>query len=798
MRRIALSTAIFITLILASQSFAQTDYLHCYDVPTSYDDVVGVLSSTGKPGDTVWVPIYVKSDSIIAGFNIIIRYDNTFLTPIMDPASPTELLYQRVGRFALAPGEADYLHLGPSYNPADSGGIVALWPANPVVTDPLPIGEGPIALMAFEISPFTRQGDQAQFWMHAVNEMLLIDDTVFPPDTIFADCRTSNFAVEVDGGANFTTLFPSWWFGTLTVDTSYFGVPKLDYFGTNKRAIVQGDSTNLGWIVNGADSLVLQPGNIVFHRSPYSYNVSPTTTTTYTLTAYGPAGTSQKSQLINVTLPGENQYPVVSELSFSTVTVGEVLHYYVETYDPDGTIPILTTTTLPGDATLISYSGQAYEVRWQPTPADVGDHPITFYATDATDPSLVDSLQRTIRVLSTNLPPVLIGDFTVVDTIYESDVYQFGFQATDTNGTIPYIEASLTGSDTLATNMFFTDIANGTGVLVFAPDLFQGNDHPTMYHLEFIARDADDPTLTAQAPTKHIYVFNNNSGTETPELQFPNGAGPFTVMEDSVLQFEVDGYNTNGDLAELSSSALPANATFTLVPGLTVPNRRRFIFAPVDPQAGTYDITFYAVNNGLVDSQVVTITVLEGNAAPFIFIPPLQPDLIYEDEELYLLVLTFDPDSTIPTLSAFLDGADTLATNMTLVDSGNGSAVLTFMPNRLQGGDPIPVFYHVRFTATDVAYPYMTTYSPPYTIRVRDNFATCCLGRRGDPNYDGGGYGETNVIDLTAIIGYLVAGRSLACAEEADVDASGFIDMNDVTMMVAYLFLQEPRFAMCY
>ncbi|MFP6856965.1 MAG: LamG-like jellyroll fold domain-containing protein [Roseibacillus sp.] len=75
--------------------------------------------------------------------------------------------------------------------------------------------------------------------------------------------------------------------------------PDLASFTTSAGIIRTGDSANLSWVVTGADSLTLDPGAMdVVGLTTIS--VSPTETTTYTLSATNPFGTSTADVTITV------------------------------------------------------------------------------------------------------------------------------------------------------------------------------------------------------------------------------------------------------------------------------------------------------------------------------------------------------------------------------------------------------------------------------------------------------------------------------------------------------------------
>ena len=89
------------------------------------------------------------------------------------------------------------------------------------------------------------------------------------------------------------------------------GPPMFTHFEANPSTITSGQSTLLEWgpVTNGATgplvgSVILTPGSFGEVGSPGSRPVSPTTTTTYVLTATGCGGTATKSVTVTVNPPG--------------------------------------------------------------------------------------------------------------------------------------------------------------------------------------------------------------------------------------------------------------------------------------------------------------------------------------------------------------------------------------------------------------------------------------------------------------------------------------------------------------
>ena len=440
---------------------------------------------------------------------------------------------------------------------------------------------------------------------------------------------------------------------------------------------------------------------------------------------------------------------------------------------------------LPGTATF-SNSTNPGIFHWLTGEDDFGTHHITFYAADGVDPSMIDSLAMEITVLDMNLPPQWDFDLSV-DTLFENDTLQFMVEFWDPDSTIPIIEGHLSGDDTLATNMMVIDSGHGRAVFTFTPDSFQGNRNPFNYHIRFTFYDSENSAISVETPSKLIRVYNENSGIETPNLTLSE-SGPFAITGGTTLEFDLYASNTNGDLPVITSSELPGSSSLVHLADSVNSVHQLFHYTPLPGTDSTFEITFYATTENLVDSATVLINVTKANSIPWVFLNTYQQDSVTEGSILHTLVQAFDADSVYPILDAFLDGRDTLATNMTFYDSGNGVGVLTFSPNQIQGNSPVPKFYYVRFSAQDPDNLDAITISYTWTIKVFDSGLPCCIGVKGDVDYDGNGIG-VNVADIVFLINYVLKYQgAIPCFGEADMDQSGTLNMSVIIILVDYIF----------
>jgi len=95
-------------------------------------------------------------------------------------------------------------------------------------------------------------------------------------------------------------------------------------------------------------------------------------------------GNSQIQISVSVQLvdTGGNNAPVLSPIGPQEVDADDLLQFPVTSTDWDGTDPTLTTIGLPAEAVFVDSGNGHGAFAWQPTNADVGEHEVTFVATD--------------------------------------------------------------------------------------------------------------------------------------------------------------------------------------------------------------------------------------------------------------------------------------------------------------------------------------------------------------------------------------------------------------------------------
>ncbi len=106
----------------------------------------------------------------------------------------------------------------------------------------------------------------------------------------------------------------------------------------------------------------------------------------------------------------------------------------------------------------------------------------------------------------------------------------------------------------------------------------------------------------------------------------------------------------------------------------------------------------------------------------------------------------------------------------------------------LSGGDVLDFFQHEL---------YLNVHSTPFPAgEIRAQLETCCLGGRGDLNYDGT---NSNILDLTFMVDRIFrGGRPALCPEEGDCNGDGTTsNILDLTFLVDRIFRGGPPCGPC-
>lgn len=385
--------------------------LLCDNITFSPQDTIKIERTAVIPGDTIWVPVYVSTDSTMSGFQFLISWDRYKITPLIvwDSISspPVQYISTRLtGRFLVtnAGDTVTNFFSQISLNSFDSSNIICGYnltaPGDTLLTTPP--GAGVIFRIGFKMYPNILEGDSAFIHFYRVQQVLII-----PPDPpIVLDCRLSEISVDWNNSGAPVVLYPTPIDGYVVADLTPGAI--INNFTANPTTISSGASTSLVYEAEAADSIqITGPNGYLFKdvNAPLagSTPVSPTTTSTYTMVAFSANGNDTAATVVTVTTGGGNQNaPVISFPNGNNFTIeqGQTVSFPVQATDPNaGNIVTLRASSLPNNANfaeVVATNTVTGTFSFTPDFNQSGTFLVTFIATDNT--SLSNSATATIIV----------------------------------------------------------------------------------------------------------------------------------------------------------------------------------------------------------------------------------------------------------------------------------------------------------------------------------------------------------------------------------------------------------------
>lgn len=398
---------------------------------------------------------------------------------------------------------------------------------------------------------------------------------------------------------------------------------------------------------------------------------------TYDVTFYASDGTEIDSEIVTITVnDAGNQPPVLAAIGSRGTIEGVQLLFGVTATDPDGTFPIMSTSTLPGTATFLDNNDGTGTFDWTPGITNAGIHLVTFYASDGVE---IDSEIVTITISDVNMQPVLtaIG----VQSIDENLNLNIVITSTDADGTTPTLTTS-----TLPAGATFLDNGDGTALFDWTPTYYDSG----VYNITFYATDQ---IYTADIDSEEVTITVNNVN-QLPAL---SAIGSKVIAAWNTLSFATGAVDLDGDIPIMASSALPGTATY-------IDNGNgtgSFDWVTTNLDIGTYFVTFYATDGAFpadIDSEIVTIVIGDGGNQVPVW-TALADTFVSEGDNLILNISASDPDGGNLTLTV-----NTMLNNFTFTDNGNGTGFLSYNPDFGDAGIDT-----VRFIATDDGSPRLSS-----------------------------------------------------------------------------------------
>jgi hypothetical protein len=258
-------------------------------------------------------------------------------------------------------------------------------------------------------------------------------------------------------------------------------------------------------------------------------------------------------------------------------------------------------------------------------PAAVGTYTLRVFVSRSVPTRDTDYTDLTIIVANTNAAPVLspIGSKSII----RGQTLQFTVSATDANNDpLTYSASGLPpGAAFNATTRTFS----------WTPAANQVGSYPN------ITFQVSDGTLT-DSEVISISVTNTNSNTPAAPVLSPIGSK--SIIRGQTLQFTISATDANNDPLTYSASGLPSGAAFNAT-------TRTFSWTPAANQVGSYpNITFRVSDGTLTDSEVISITVTNTNAAPVL--APIGSKSVLATQSLQFTVSATDANNDPLTYSA--------------------------------------------------------------------------------------------------------------------------------------------------
>ena len=329
-----------------------------------------------------------------------------------------------------------------------------------------------------------------------------------------------------------------------------------------------------------ADPLFVDPENDNFNLIPGSLAIDAGVDVGLTQGFGGnpiPLGSAPDIGAYEAVIDPNNPPPVLQAIGDKSVDENVALTFTVNATDPNSEPITYLVQSLPSGATLDSQTG---DFSWTPSYTQAGSYQVRFIASDDNSN---DSETITITVSNVNRPPVLgaISD----PSVDENDLLNISVSATDPDGqALTYSVSGLPNGAVFASQTFtWTPSYDqaGTFAVTFTADDGQGQDSQVVTITVINVNRA--PVFTA---------INNKS-----------------IWSDDPLTFTIDATDPDGDAVTYSANTVPSGATFIT---------ETFDWTPTAAQIGTYDVTFYASDGLLQDSEAITITVNVDSLAPTI------------------------------------------------------------------------------------------------------------------------------------------------------------------------------------
>jgi hypothetical protein len=383
---------ILLVVLVAAMAFAslaeptKAQVFGCDSLDKSFKDSIQIVNFSGKPGDTVLMPFFLKNDSMCTAFQMLFQFDTSKLTPIFIRDSICDSVENNLCvRYAIDTSYVNFLITGRFLQTrTDIQGnldTITKFSANlfqqrrnviagtflPTLNDidSIPGGRGVIFYIKFKVKPGLTHNTQAAFTFYEAD---ICEFVGIPPVKVcYPGCWESQMSLEETFAGDTTSqtiqIFPSHndlQNGRFIVDTNTIPTPTIT-LSANPTSISAGGTTVLSWSATNADSVIIrdQANNIV---NPLALTtligavaIQPSATTTYTATAKKSTKFATSSP-VTVTVGGSGGTgPTISytpSLQNYTINQGETVSFQVRATGTTGQTVTLTAGSPPNNSTF--------------------------------------------------------------------------------------------------------------------------------------------------------------------------------------------------------------------------------------------------------------------------------------------------------------------------------------------------------------------------------------------------------------------------------------------------------------
>jgi hypothetical protein len=361
-----------------------------------------------------------------------------------------------------------------------------------------------------------------------------------------------------------------------------------------------------------------------FQFEPF-YDLIDTDTVDFPVIFYVTDYTDTVSMPVTITVVNNNPKPILDPIGDHLIVEGVLFSKLITASDPDGSFPILTTSTLPANATFIDSLNGRGLFTFTPDETQYGDssldHTVIFYASDE-DSSANETV--TITVVGPNLAPFLglIGPQSKT----EGDTLILTITSTDPNGTYPELTMSSPWP-----NVTFTPSDTGDAIFQFIPTFVQsGIDTVTFY--------ADDGEFS---DTLEVEIEIADAGNQPPRFDslatvtYPEGEDSICIVPLEVL---ITASDPEGGPVQFLWMDTLINSAFDVSPYAR--DTGLFTFCPTCDMGGSYQVKFKVVDDSIAepsggeDSIFLFLEITEVNFPPELLVLPPGGQAVYEGERL--------------------------------------------------------------------------------------------------------------------------------------------------------------------